>query len=213
MPTVNNIKAAMAMTPEELADPKNLKSKNLLIWYYDRYLPAAARKEYWGDDNRYYKLYTDKINLKGKQKVLVTISSEAFGLLQLRNCAKKWKNIFVLKETEGAMAVIPTKKTDKESENYKAEWTDPKIGQVKYGGWHPRAIEYLNNTVDFLRKLREDDAADNNKKAEYYKEILREKNEIKGDAPGGRRRRKKKSLDETPAPAPAPIPKIRRIEE
>lgn len=211
MPTVSSIKAAMAMTPEELALPANLASKNLLIWYYDRYLPAAARKEYWGDDVRYYKLYTDKINLKGKQKVLVTISSEAFGLLQLRNCAKKWKNIFVLKEND-AKAEIPSKKDNPETIKYKAEWTDPKIGQVKYGGWHPEAVEYMNNTVAFLKKLREDDAADNNKKAEYYKEILRVKNEIKSDAPG-KKRKKKKSLDETPAPAPAPITKIRRIEE
>ena len=143
MPTVSSIKAAMAMTPEELALPANLASKNLLIWYYDRYLPAAARKEYWGDDVRYYKLYTDKINLKGKQKVLVTISSEAFGLLQLRNCAKKWKNIFVLKEND-AKAEIPSKKDNPETIKCKAEWTDPKIGQVKYGGWHPEAIEYMN---------------------------------------------------------------------
>ena len=211
MPTVSNIKAAMAMSPEDLELPENLGSKNLLIWYYDRYLPAAARKEYWGDDVRYYKLYTDTINLKGKRKVLVTITSEAFGLLQLRNCAKKWRNIFVLKAKD-AKAEIPCKNVDPETVKYKAEWTDPKVGQVKYGGWHPRAIEYMNNTVAFLSKHREEDAADNNKKAEHCKEILREKNEIKNDAPR-RSRKKKKSLDETPAPAPGPITKIRRIEE
>lgn len=211
MPTVPAIKAAMGMSPEELELPENLEKKKLLIWYYDRYLPAAARKEYWGDDVRYYKLYTDKINLKGKQKVAVTITSEAFGLLQLRNCGKKWENIFILK-AQNEKAEIPTKNTNPESVKYRAEWTDPKIGQVKYGGWNPKAIEFMNNTVAFLAKHREDDAANNNEKAEYYKEILREENEIKSDAPG-RKRKKKKSLDETPAPAPAPITKIRRIEE
>ena len=209
---MSNIKAAMEMSPEDLELPENLEQKKLLIWYYDSYLLAAARKEYWGDDVRYYKLYTDKINLKGKQKVIVTITSEAFGLLQLRNCGKKWKNIFVLKE-QGENKKIPSTKADPETVKYKAEWTDPKIGQVEYGGWDPKAIEYINNTVDYLTKLRKDDAANNNKKAEYYKKILREKNEIKSDAQGRKRKKKKKSLDETPAPAPAPLTKIRRIEE
>lgn len=213
MPNVDAILQAMGLTPEELELPQNADQKSLLIWYFDRYLPAAARKEYWGDDVRYYKLYTDNMNLKGEMKVLVTITSEAFGLLQLRNCGEKWKNIFVFKEQNGAKQKIPSKKNNPESKKYKAEWTDPKIGQVKYGGWNPQAIEYMNDIVEYLVKLRGDDAANNNKNAKYYKEILRVANEIKDDDPKKNKRKKKKSLDETPAPAPAPLTKIRRLQE
>ena len=100
VPKVDDIKKALKMTEAQLDAPENAKQKKLVIWYYDRWLPVVAGKQFWGDDIRYYHFPTDKIQITGNtpassgQKVLVTVASEAFGLLVLENCEVRFGNIW-----------------------------------------------------------------------------------------------------------------------
>ena len=67
-------------------------------------MPIVVGTEYWDENNCYYKLPTDmcKIRMKDgteEERVLCTISSEAFGLLVFDNCRDKWANIMTLRST------------------------------------------------------------------------------------------------------------------
>jgi hypothetical protein len=99
VPSVDEIKTALKMTEYDLDKPENAKQKRLVIWYFDRWLPIAAGKEFWGDEIRYYHYPTDTIQITGNtpsssgEKVLVTVSSEAFGLLVLENCEVRFDSI------------------------------------------------------------------------------------------------------------------------
>ncbi len=209
IPTDDDILAMLAMSPDDLEKPDNLQWKNICLWYFDRYLPIPAKKDFFGEDIRYYNLYTDKMNVNGKQKVSVTVASEAFGLTVLKNCHEKWNNIFKLKEKD-PKAKIPSKKEDKNYSDYAGEWTEPKSGKVPFGGWATGALEYFSEMEDKLIKLREDDAANDHKKAKYYKEIMRAAHGIDEPKPSAKKRRGKQILPSTQAPKEK---KVRHREE
>ena len=58
---------------------------DLLIWYWDKWLPAVAGVEFWGVNTRLEKLPVDKILLGEKKIVLINGATEGFGLLQYEN--------------------------------------------------------------------------------------------------------------------------------
>ena len=65
----------------------------LLLWYVDVYLPAVAGDNY-GCHRRQYKMAIERIEIRGKQRVLVESMIEAYGWLLLDNCYSKWKAYF-----------------------------------------------------------------------------------------------------------------------
>jgi hypothetical protein len=91
------------MNPEELKKDEMAIQKELFLWYYDAWLPAILPREFWREDIRFYRLLTDACEIAGKQKVLVTVASEAFGLLMWENCRNKWVNYFI--KPSGVMVV------------------------------------------------------------------------------------------------------------
>ncbi len=154
LPEREEIWDVLQLSEAELEKPENSVKKELFLWYYDQWLPAVLPREFWKEDIRYYKLLTDTIELAGKQKVLVTVSSEAFGLLMWENCREKWINFCVFKEQNGEKAPLPVGK-EAGAELHLAKWSDGSAGQVKYGGWKEEAyvrLEALKKEVKEWRK-------------------------------------------------------------
>ena len=90
-------------TPEELENVWNFDFNNgqhnmngrqlhILEWYLDKYMPAAAGADSWDVEKRTTHFVSSKQNcsITGKEKVLVTASNEAFGLLTYKNGRDKW---------------------------------------------------------------------------------------------------------------------------
>ena len=198
------------MSEEHLENPENKKSKDLLLWYVDRYLPVAAGNEYWSDQIRYYKLLTDTCRLPNaaeENKVLVTVSSEAFGLLILDNCRDKWLKIFKLKEEKGKGAKIPT--SGEEAAEYKAKWTKDRQGRVKFGGWDEDGYERFEQLKKQITQIRQNDANSDKAMQQYMKKIMREQHGITADV----YTKKSKSRKRTTEPAPQAKRKCTRIDE
>ena len=197
----------MQLSPEDLDKDENDEAKTFLIWYYERYLPVVAMKPYWNDDIKYYRLLTDTQEIGGKQKVHVTVTSEAFGLLVWENCHVKWAKIFELKE-ENVDAEIPRGK-EEGAENYAGKWSDANCGQQKFGGWHTDAYDYFEKTITFLEEWRKKDEDNNKVMQKYFKQCLRTKKGISADEPNGKKKRKGKKK---PAPKSQPKKLKRRVE-
>ena len=197
IPTVDDILAMFTMSPDELEKDDNKHMKDLCLWYFDRFLPVVAKKEFYGEDVHYYKHYMEKLNVNGVQKVAVTITCEAFGLTILQNCHKKWTNIFTLKKND-PKAKIPAKKEDANYSNYQAEWSDGKCGKIKFGGWKEGALEFMSEIEEKLVSIRTADAADDNKKAKYYMGVMRKEHNVDEPGPAAKKRRGKQALPVAP---------------
>ena len=193
------------MKPEDFTD----KDKQLLLWYFDRWLPAVAGKLYWTQKVRYYRKVTDKMIIGGggDLKVCVTSSSEGFGLMILDNCRTKWQNIFKLKQTD-PNAKIPTVGDD--ADKYHAKFTDNKCGGIKFGGWCTAGLERFQQIVTQIRNLRQRD----NEKHEdesiqsFALQHMRTTHDIKQEAPGKKRKTATQPTEET-----APTKKLQRYED
>lgn len=191
------------MSEDELEKPENKTEKELFLWYYDQWLAAILPKEFWKPDIRYYNLMTDKIDIAGQQKVLVTVSSEAFGLLMWENCHKKWVNYCKLKDRD-PKAVIPSSNKDPSYADHQALWSDGCAGQVKYGGWDVRAyvrFEELKKEVKARRKADEDSGYVGQKLAYKY---MRAANKREGKSPQDDKKSKRRGNKDKPATAPPP---------
>jgi len=187
------------MSETALEDPSNSVAKELFIWYYDEYLPAVLPKEFWKEDIRYYKLLTDTITIAGKEKVLVTVTAEAFGLLMWDNCHDKWCNFCNFKDQHGEKAAIPTGKEDG-AELHLAKWSDGKEGQVLYGGWKEEAYDRFEQIKKDIKAWRSADEQSGKLGQKLALKLMRVAHNKTGQTPAddkkGKRIRKKAS---TPA--------------
>ena len=66
-----------------------------LIWYLEHWLPAVVDYDNWPEQVRYQWRITSKRPIEGQQKVRITITREAFGLLVFGNLRKRWTNNFI----------------------------------------------------------------------------------------------------------------------
>lgn len=206
IPTVEQILDVLAMNPEEIAE--GLMEEQIALWYFDRFLSAAGPKDYWKLKVRGYCLLGDKINIGGKNRVNITITSEAFLLLQLENCHTRWTNMFKLWDRDPSKD-IPTKGAA--ALPYKGKFTDSKVGQVKYGGWNEEGFAFFNQMVDRIKNLRSTDKEAGYPMAKYGQSLIRKKHGIRGDSALENGSRKRKPVE--PA-TPAPVSKkIQRLDE
>ena len=136
------------------------------------------------------------MKVNGKDKVCVTVASEAFGLLVLENCREKWRNIFEFKQQHGVGAAIPV--TGDESLPFKAKWTDSKCGRIKFGGWDAEAYTFFEDAKVKVKTVRQNDSANNFETQEFALTLLREKHNITATAPGKKRKRSKKNAVANP---------------
>ena len=179
------------MSELALEEPENAIRKELFIWYFDQYLVAVLPREFWKEDIRCYKLLTDTIEIGGRQRVLVSVTSEAFGLLMWENCHQKWINYFRLKDEKGEKAKVPQGK-EPGAEAHLAKWSDGTDGQVLYGGWKDEAydrFEELKKEIKAWRKAEEESGKKGQALARKYMRLVHEKT---GETPQEDKKSKRK---------------------
>lgn len=195
IPTVQNI---LDLWDQDI-EAQTTEDQQLLLWYFDRWMPAVAGKLYWTQKVRYYKKLTDTmfIGAGGDESVCVSSASEAFGLLILENCSEKWLHTFNLRKGNPS-AKLPTEGA--EAEKYHAKYTDNKRGGIKFGGWNPEGLERFQTIVEAVRQLRQAD----NKKDEIERvqshalQLMRDAHDIKQETSKKKRRTAATTNHESP---------------
>ena len=114
-------------TPSDEEKAELERKRVILLFYVDEYLPGAVCLEHWGPERRYHHLPTDMAEVdmdpSGKKKVMVTVTSEAFGLLIFDNCREAWIAGFQFKDQHGWKTAVPGySKKDESTEKYKAKY-------------------------------------------------------------------------------------------
>ena len=144
----------------------------LLTWYLNEWIPSVVGNDWWSAQIRPYKFTTDKVEVEGAQKVLVTVTSEAFGLVQYENSRDKWIENFKYKEANGKRATVPMYNKNKpETHKFKAKWSDAKSGQCS--GWHPGAFTMFQIRKGSIKEFRVQDEADDMIKQKFGQKMIR----------------------------------------
>jgi len=205
------------MNTDELDSADSAREKELIIWYYDRWLPVAAGKFWWRDEVKMNSLVTDTTDILGVQKVNVTVTSEAMGLLGWDNYCQKWLRQFQYKEKHGADAELPKSKTDEDLDgnkitHYAAKWSDSNAGQKKHGGWADEACAKFEECKNWVNDFRNNDANDDKAFQKYVLGLIKEKHKKKLEKSSGSAKKRRRRGSPEPPTAPPP-PKVTRIDE
>ncbi len=174
---------------------------NILTWYLDEYLPMAVGLECWGPNIRPFHLMTDKVEVEGdpsgKKKVLVTVTSEAFGLLLYANCREKWIAGFEWKAKQKTKKPkLPQyKKSDPSTHAFKAKWSNSRTGSVTGGGWDKEAFKYFEAMKTKIGDWREQEAADGNVNYTQGQNIIKVCNDIKQEDTGKPEPKRRKTVN------------------
>lgn len=174
--------------PGDDADAKDLaaytRQVKILTWYVDQYVPMAVGVDWWGPEIRPFKLMTDTTELEGKQKVLVTVTSEAFGLLQYENSRSRWINVFKWKKKNGKKGKKAPQYNRKkpETEIYKAMWSDFKSGQCS--GWNPVAFQVFEERKAQIKAFRDKDKENGYAMMKRWQGLIKAANDIDKDSTG-----------------------------
>lgn len=156
----------------------------LLTWWMDHFMPMAVGLEFWGPNIRCFCLMTEKAivdgDVSGKEKVLVTATSEAFAYLLYANCRDKWIVDYKYLMKNGRQAKIPQyKKDNPETHKHKNKWSNSNTGSVQGGGWDKAGLKYFMDMVDKVTKFREEEEQDGNTKYKMVKELLQVVHRVK----------------------------------
>ena len=182
MPTEDHLKRVYEPLPEKEA-PDYAGVYQMKNWYQQQWLPAL--EDAFGPTVYNYKKSVDAVMILGKKVPLVSVESEAFGVLMLKNCTPKWTHIVPLKCDQGRAFQVPPK-SKKHPENdkcHKTLWSDGKIGQGQGGGWDSKCGPIFKELQEHFDDIRSEDHG--NKWARYKEmlKIVRETNKITEAAP------------------------------
>ena len=118
----------------------------------------SAGLDFWGESIRPFHLVTDKMKVRGdpsgEKKVLVTVTSEAFGLMLYANGRDKWLADWEYKKGNKNKRVPMYKKDDPATHKFANKWSTSRTGQIKGGGWDAGALEYLKKVLKILKDKR-----------------------------------------------------------
>lgn len=184
-------------SPQEVKD-KYSHAVTVLTWYLDKFLPMAAGQEYWGPHIRPFHLMTDKVDVEGdvsgKKKVLVTVTSEAFGILVYANCRDKWIADFTLKDGDRKAKIPKYDKDNKETHKHQNKWSSSRTGQIQGGGWSKEALKYFNTLIEKIKNFRIEEEEGGNLGFEYGKQLIRVANSVEtgneSDSSSGKKRKR-----------------------
>ena len=199
MPPIEYFNAPYTV-PESTASDAKLR-KDFAVWYWSTFLPAAAGVEFYPKELVNYRMPIhplkmvpgfEKTDLKG---TMVTLSSEAFGLVLVKNCWDKWTEIVPEKARDDKWPIPKWNKEDDTTHKYHCTlWSDGRNGQKKGQGWTPEGYEALNKAMEDMQKFR---TQQKTAKWAQYKAVLklvRTKNEIpageKEPQPKGKKRKR-----------------------
>jgi hypothetical protein len=150
-------------------------------------MPLAVCLEFYGPNICPFCMMTDKAliegDVSGKEKVLVTTTSEACAHLVYANCRDKWiADWKFLKKAGNKKAKIPTyKKLDPATHAHKNLWSNSQVGSITGGGWHLDAMTYFNDRIKDVQKFRENEAENGFPKYQMALVLLKVTNEMKMD--------------------------------
>jgi len=197
---------------------EHVEQKELILWYYNQWLPVVAGKHFWRDEIRYFKLLTYTQDVAGKQqKVNCTVASEAVGLHNYENYEQMWERQMLYKAKNSKSAVFPKRKTDKDLdgndiEYYRPMWSNSTSGQVKYTGWAPEAYTCMEELTTWVTTLHKDDAQRGKASMQKYAlKTIQEKNQAKMEKKDPNS--KKRSRNKEPPKPSQPTRKIICIDE
>ena len=147
-------------------------------WYATEYLAMAVGVETWGPVQKCTKLLTDKVMLEddnsGKAKVLVPVTSEAFGQVMFKNCRTKWIAVWTYKKAQGSSATVPKYvKDDKTTHQYEALWSNPRSGQSEGGGWNMEGLKYLMERMEVISAVKAVDKENDYAKMKHARTLIR----------------------------------------
>jgi len=212
---LETIQKHLTLDPDQLPPNEVEKHKELILWYYDRWMPIVAGKYFWWEEIRYFNLITDTQLIGGKQKVNCTVTSEAFGLLNYENYRVVWERQIKYKKTYGKSVELPKAKVDTDEDGktvdyYKPLWSNSTSGQVKYAGWDPAAYTHMVELQEWVQKFCDDDEKVDKKNQKYALTVIQEKNKKKIDK---KKPKKKRACKEPPQGTAKQPPKIIRLDE
>ena len=156
----------------------------VLTWHLDNYLEKCVGLEFWDIAIRPFKLPTDKMVIPGDPiktpRVLVTVTSEAFGQVICANCRDKWLAQFAFQKGKSKkLRALPKYDKDKpETHKYQNQWSNSRTGAVSGGGWSKGALTYLNERIKAVKAFRDFEAKSGNKTMEFGKNLIKKANEI-----------------------------------
>lgn len=161
------------------------RQKQILIFYLDEYMPQVAGLDNWGEDRRPVHLMTDKALVpgdpSGEEKVMVTVTSEAFGLLVYENCRDNWIETILYKRANGNSARVP--KYDKkkpETHKYSNKFTSSASGQVVNGGWSIDGMKRFNHYMKLIQDFRAN-KEDSEQWMDYGRDLIKERHQDRLD--------------------------------
>ena len=192
MPTLQDLLTVCDLPAEDT--PNYQEKVDILVWYFDHYLVAAAGNCAYGKETRWYKHATKTIKVEGKNQSVVLWQAEAFGLLVFENCLEKWSHICPQKAKDPNWNVPKSNKKDARTLKYHAtKWTDGKTGQQQGGGWKQGAYDqyavYQKHIVAVRKKDRENQWASYN----LALELMRNKHGVTAaEAPVARKNKRKR---------------------
>ena len=176
-----------------------IRDMDLLLWYLDKYLPAAVGELSFGKAHRYYKKQTDSVDIRGKRRILVERQSEAYGWLMYENCYDKWCHVVPQQAKDPTWKVPDWKKDDPATHPYHdTKYSDPRGGQK--AGWKASARTALNGYCEAIKKLREQDKKKAKKGSSIYQkclDLLRKEHGITEDEVLPKSRKRKRSKKAT----------------
>ena len=161
-----------------------------LLWYVDVYLPATAGENYGGTKRR-YKMAVDRMEIRGKQRVLVESATEAYGWLLLDNCHSKWK-AFLEEYTKNTSFKIPNYNKDDKSTHpfHVTKYSEAHAGQGK--GWKSSALLVLDKYRKAIVKFREEDHKNAWKMHSFALDLIRNHHGVTVDEPPTRKNKGRK---------------------
>jgi hypothetical protein len=114
------------------------------------------------------KTWDDECHLK-KVSSMVTVSDEAFALLELENFWDGWASVDP-DEYDKERVWDNEKNCFVKRKPIPGKWTSNPGGSLRYSGWNEEGIAHYNSLFDLVRKDREDNAGIDDEYLQYCKE-------------------------------------------
>ena len=202
LPEVEELLTVYEVADEEVPDSsddplefgKYQRKIEVLTWHLNVWLPMVVGVDWWGPHIRANKLLTDTTEVEGRQKVLVTKSSEAFGLLQYKNSRSRWIEVFKWKQAnpgKGKQAPQCHKK-DPSTHKFKSKWSDAKEGQCS--GWDSVALRTFKRRLKGIEDIR--NHVNCPRRMEFGRECIRKALGLREEEDGRPKKRRKVQLVE-----------------
>jgi len=185
-------------------------NKDLFVWWWDVYLPkAAGSAKVWNHTNKFYGLISEHHPPGKPDNLYITPSTEAWGMLLIENCRKRWPKLKAIKQkgvklvyTKGKSktpAKPGTKQIDVSAQpEFLGTYTNCDAGQKKFGGWSSLGLRRFADLVKMNKHGRKKETTVGLEQAVL--DLVRSNHDITCDT---WEEEKRKSRGSKPPPAPA----------